>query len=93
MGFSEEIEDVKITMEKNEDLKIKAKIWNWPKFVLSNWTLRYKTVKTRKHYKKYLYFRILAFDYISRIKMNEDLFKKNEDLPKNCEENEGRGYP
>ena len=56
MGISEEIEDAKITAEKNEDLKIEAKICNWPQFAWSNWTLRYNTVKTRKHYRKYLKF-------------------------------------
>ena len=43
---------------KNEDLKLEAKICNWPQFAWSNWTLRYKTVKTRKHYRKYLNFGI-----------------------------------
>lgn len=31
MGISEEIEDAKITVEKNEDLKIEAKIWKLTK--------------------------------------------------------------
>ena len=56
MGFSEEIEDAKITAEKTKISRLKRRSENWPKFAWSNWTLRYKTVKTRKHYRKHLLF-------------------------------------
>ena len=54
MGISEKIEDAKITADKTKISKFKQRSENSPKFARSNWTLRYKTVKTRKHYRKYL---------------------------------------
>ena len=60
LGISEEIEDAKITTEKTKISRLKRRSENWPKFAWSNWTLRYKTVKTGKHYRKYLLF--LNFD-------------------------------
>ena len=60
LGISEEIEDAKITTEKTKISRLKRRSENWPKFAWSNWTLRYKTVKTGKHYRKYLL--LLNFD-------------------------------
>ena len=54
-GYFRKIKDVKITAEKKIS-RLKWRSENWPKFAWSNWTLRYKTVKTRKHYRKYLLF-------------------------------------
>ena len=56
MGISEEMKDAKITAEKTQMSILKRRAENWPKFAWSNWTLRYKTVKTCKNYRKYLLF-------------------------------------